>query len=312
MNLQILIAEQEDAFRQELVRALAGHEVSEAATGAEAMAALQRNPCPLVVTNVVVGDTCGLKLMEQAKELDPEAVVVVTTGDSHASKALHALRSGAYDYLRKPCDETVMAAVLRRAVERVALIRENQNLLASLERNIEALRLQNRRLEDMASHDGLTGLHNHRYFVEAFDQELARCRRHERTLSVIFADVDFFKKYNDTQGHQAGDVVLSTLGMLLRREARRATIVARYGGEEFVLLVPETGREGALQYAERIRSLVEVYPFPARKTLANGKVTLSLGVATFPDHGTDANMLLKYADDALYRAKASGRNTVCG
>ena len=164
----------------------------------------------------------------------------------------------------------------------------------------------------MATRDGLTGLFNHRYFIAAFELELARCRRHDRVLSLIFADVDFFKKYNDTQGHQAGDALLASLAQLISRESRRSTIVARYGGEEFVLLVPETGRAGALRYAERIRSTVEAYPFPVREDQEHGRITLSLGVATFPENGSDANTLLKYADSALYLAKDSGRNKVCG
>ena len=312
MGLRILIAEQEDAFRHELVRALEGHEVHEVATGDEAMDALHQNPYSLVVTNSVVGDTCGLSLMEQAKNLDRDALVVVTVDDPEAPEALHVLRSGAYDYLLRPCEQAVMSAVLRRAVEWVTLTRENQALLGSLKRNVEAFAFQNRRLEDMATRDGLTGLFNHRYFFQAFDLELVRCRRHEHKLSLIFADVDFFKKYNDTQGHQAGDALLSTLAKLITKESRRSTVVARYGGEEFVLLVPETDRQGVLQYAEKIRSLVEAYPFPGRESHPNGRITMSFGVATFPDDGSDANTLLKYADDALYRAKNSGRNAVCG
>ena len=312
MGLRILIVEQEAAFRHELARALTGHEVCEATTGDEAMAALVQNPYPLVVTNVAVGDTCGLKLMEQAKQVDREALVVVTTDHPDGPAALRALRLGAFDYLPRTCDPAVMSAVLRRAVERVTLARENQNLLDSLKRNIEAFRFQNRQLEDMATRDWLTGLFNHRYFIEAFELELARCRRHDRVLSLIFADVDFFKKYNDTQGHPAGDALLASLAKLITRESRRSTIVARYGGEEFVLLVPETGRAGALRYAERIRSTVEAYPFPVREGPEHGRITLSLGVATFPENGSDANTLLKYADSALYRAKDSGRNMVCG
>ena len=140
---------------------------------------------------------------------------------------------------------------------------------------------------------------------------MARCRRHKRWLSLAFADVDHFKKYNDAQGHLAGDSLLSELGRLLTSYGRKSTIIARYGGEEFVLVVPETDHHGALTYAENVRKLVENHPFPGRETQPDGKITLSIGVATFPEHGTDANALIKHADDALYRAKNSGRNSVC-
>jgi diguanylate cyclase (GGDEF)-like protein len=131
-------------------------------------------------------------------------------------------------------------------------------------------------------------------------------------LSLLFADIDHFKKYNDTYGHLAGDKLLSSLGRLITTQSRKSTIVARYGGEEFVLIVPEADQRAGLQYAEKIRSLVESHVFTECDLRADGGITLSMGVASFPVDGTDADMLIKCADDRLYCAKASGRNTVCG
>ena len=312
MGLRILIAEEEDSFRGHIVRALDGHHVVEAASGAEALESLRGDPFPLVITGMEMGGVSGLALMEQAKSLDPEALVVVTIDPARAPEAARALRSGAHDYLFKSCEDDVLAAVLRRAIEQVTLVRENQALLNSLKRNVEALGRQNQRLEHLATRDGLTGLYNHRYFREAFEVELSRCRRHERVISLVFADIDYFKKYNDTHGHLAGDQLLSTLGKVITSRSRKSTIVARYGGEEFVLLVPETDHQGALRYAEKIRSLVESHAFDECESHVGGRITLSMGVATFPEDGTDANALIKYADDALYRGKNAGRNTVRG
>ena len=188
----------------------------------------------------------------------------------------------------------------------------NWHLLRSLKRNVDALGLQNAQLEQLANRDELTGLYNYRYFREAFEMELSRCRRHRRVLSLLFADLDCFKQFNDRQGHLAGDALLATLGQLIMSMSRKSTIVARYGGEEFVLLAPDTDRQGALLYAEKLRSAVESYPFEGRETQPGGRVTMGLGVATYPDHGTDVNSLIKYADDALYRGKNAGRNTVRG
>ena len=120
-----------------------------------------------------------------------------------------------------------MTAVLRRAVRHATLLRENHNLVLSLKRNVEALGLQNRRLEYLASRDGLTGLFNHRYLRETFDVELSRCVRYGRVLSFVLADIDYFKKYNDTQGHLAGDHLLSTLGGIMSTQSRKSSIVAR-------------------------------------------------------------------------------------
>ena len=109
------------------------------------------------------------------------------------------------------------------------------------------------------------------------ETELSRCRRHERVLSVVFADVDFFKQFNDRQGHLAGDEVLANLAKLITSMSRKSTIVARYGGEEFVLLAPETAREGSLMYAEKLRTAVASHPFQGRETQPGGRVTMSLG-----------------------------------
>ena len=312
MGLHILIAEEEDSFRGNLVCALDGHHVVEAASGAEALEHLRGGPFPLVIAGMGMRDTPGLTLLEETKSLDPEALVIVTIEPTGAGEAARALRLGAHDYLVKPCDDDVLAAVLRRAIKQVTLSRENQALLDSLKRNVEALGLQNQRLEQLATHDGLTGLYNHRYFREAFDVELSRCRRYGRVLSLVFADIDYFKKYNDTYGHLDGDKLLSSLGELITSQSRKSTIIARYGGEEFVLLVPETDRQAALKYAEKIRSLVESHEFAEGERRAGRRITLSMGVATFPVDGTDPEALIKSADDRLYRAKESGRNTVCG
>ena len=104
---------------------------------------------------------------------------------------------------------------------------------------------------------------------------------------------------------------MSTLGTLITSETRQSTIVARYGGEEFAVIMPEGDREGAIRYAEKMRALVEAFPFEGRETHPGGRITMSLGVATYPENGTDADALIKHADDALYRAKDAGRNAVC-
>jgi diguanylate cyclase (GGDEF)-like protein len=313
MALRILIAEEEPAVRDHIVRVLDGHHLVAATSGQEALASLGGDPFSLVVTGLEVGELSGLTLLEEARARQPEALVVVTIDPARAAESGRVLRSGAHDCVMNSCDETdVLTAALQRAIRHVTLAKENQALLCSLKRNVEALGRQNRQLEELATRDGLTGLYNHRYFREAFDVELSRCSRYSRKLSLVFADVDHFKNYNDTHGHLAGDRLLSQLGQLLTEDARKSTIMARYGGEEFVLLVPETDHSGALVYAEKIRSRVKAHAFGDGGPGAGARITLSAGVATFPDHGTDADTLIKYADDALYRAKRAGRNTVCG
>jgi diguanylate cyclase (GGDEF)-like protein len=312
VGLSILIADEEDSFRRRLAGALDGHQVVEAASGAEALAHLRQGSFPLVIASLEMGGRSGRTLLEEASSLDPGALVVITLDDSRATEAARALRLGAHDCLVKSCDDEVLAAALRRAVRQATLTRENQALLESLKRNVESLARQNQRLEQLATRDGLTDLFNHRYFREVLDVELSRCRRYGRVLSLAFADIDHFKRYNDRHGHLGGDRLLASLGKLITRHSRKSTIVARYGGEEFVLLVPEANHEAGLQYAEKIRSLVESHEFVTRRSAAGTRITLSMGVATFPEDGTYADDLIKTADDRLYQAKRCGRNAICG
>ena len=162
------------------------------------------------------------------------------------------------------------------------------------------------RMERMATTDGLTSLTNHRYFQELFDAMLARCERYGRKMSLILTDIDHFKSINDTYGHPVGDMVLKKVAKLLTGAARRTDVVARYGGEEFAVLMEETGTEGALQTAERIRKAVEAETM--RSENGTFKCTLSLGIATFPEDANVKARLAECADQALYTAKRSGRN----
>src|SRR3989338_2676496 len=177
-----------------------------------------------------------------------------------------------------------------------------------------ALALENARLyketKMMAITDGLTGLYNHRYFVGRLKDEIKRAERYERPLSLIIMDIDYFKHYNDTHGHQAGDEILRMLAELITKTIRTSDIAARYGGEEFVIISSETSKERVVQMAERVKKAIEDYPFPKKETQPGGTLTVSFGVATFKVDATIADELIKKADSALYKAKESGRNRV--
>ena len=160
----------------------------------------------------------------------------------------------------------------------------------------------------MTIRDGLTSIANVRYLNEFLEREFARSRRHGRELAVILFDVDHFKRINDTLGHLTGDYVLRELARLVETRVRRDELFARYGGEEFCLVLPETGREGAIQYAEIIRRLVEEHRFLFDGTPIS--VTVSCGVAIFGPEMNRAIDLLRAVDDALYRAKKNGRNRI--
>jgi diguanylate cyclase (GGDEF)-like protein len=159
--------------------------------------------------------------------------------------------------------------------------------------------------------DGLTGVHNKRYFLEFLDRELARSARHNRPLSVTMLDIDHFKQINDQMGHLAGDYALRELTTCLKDAVRKEELLARYGGEEFALVLPETPRDGAVQMAERLREIVAGHPF--RFEDRPFSITISLGViSTEGDINMTPTEMIAQADEKLYQAKNSGRNRVVG
>ncbi len=164
--------------------------------------------------------------------------------------------------------------------------------------------------EQLAVTDELTQLYNHRYFVQALEKEVIRSKRFKQPLCFLMMDIDFFKHYNDTQGHEPGNIILKTLAKLLRENIREIDTLARYGGEEFCLILPGVDVKGGETIAERIRKSIESHPFPHGDEQPEGKLTISIGLACYPkdaDAGTD---LIKKADSVLYKAKKAGRNRV--
>lgn len=158
--------------------------------------------------------------------------------------------------------------------------------------------------------DGLTDLNNKRYFNEALEKEISRCKRYDREFSLLIFDIDHFKRINDTFGHLAGDAVLRQLGALVKGRVRHTDVPARTGGEEFSIILPEVAREGAVITADKIRKNVEETSFRFEGTVI--PVTVSFGVAQYDPEMKDGEELIKKADDKLYEAKRSGRNQVRG
>ena len=155
--------------------------------------------------------------------------------------------------------------------------------------------------------DGLTQIHNRRFFLEQLEREVSRARRYRRDLSLILFDLDRFKAINDSHGHLAGDYVLGQLATVVRGKIRREDVFARYGGEEFTIVLPEIDAPNAVAFAEKVRRLVERAPFKFEETKI--QVTISIGVTTLTDE-FDAAEFVKRADDKLYEAKEAGRNCV--
>ncbi|NOY38773.1 MAG: GGDEF domain-containing protein [Nitrospirae bacterium] len=178
--------------------------------------------------------------------------------------------------------------------------------------NYLGLRIEKARLyekvQELATHDGLTGLYNYREFHNRLEHEFLRAKRYTKTLSLLMTDIDHFKRFNDTYGHMSGDEALRTIGRLIRNLVRSVDIPARYGGEEFTVILPDTPLKQAELVAERLRSSVASHPFFVEgKTVS---LTISIGIASFPEDADTKDELIKAADRALYCAKNGGRNRV--
>ena len=191
-----------------------------------------------------------------------------------------------------------LTAVFNHMVER---LRHGRQELDAVN---DKLRRQNEELERISTVDALTGLHNRRFLTQRLSEELVRSYREKCSFTVLMADVDEFKKYNDAFGHPAGDEVLKKVANILLASTRAVDCTARYGGEEFAVLLTDTVGDGALQVAERIRERVAAEKFPGRK------ITISIGMAEFPVHGQTADAVISRADEALYAAKRAGRDRI--
>ncbi|MEW6685418.1 MAG: GGDEF domain-containing protein [Candidatus Edwardsbacteria bacterium] len=158
--------------------------------------------------------------------------------------------------------------------------------------------------------DGLTGLYNHRYFQDRLEEEIERSLRYQTIFSLTILDLDDFKIYNDTNGHLAGDILLIEATGVVTKAIRRSDLAARYGGDEFTLILPHTSKKGAYVLSERIRKRTETHRFPNQEILPLKKVTLSGGIATFPEDSREKDKLIASADKALYQAKQEGKNRI--
>lgn len=163
----------------------------------------------------------------------------------------------------------------------------------------------------LSNTDRLTNLWNYGYFQHQLNEEVKRANRFSRYLSLLMIDIDFFKSFNDNLGHLVGDKLLQELASILKNSCREVDLVARYGGEEFAIILPETYKEKAYSSAERIRKLVAATSFRYSDSEPSKRITISIGVASFPNDASTTKDLIAYADKALYAAKETGRNRVC-
>ena len=181
-------------------------------------------------------------------------------------------------------------------------------LSKNLHRNEELLQELLQQTQELSITDGLTGLYNQMHFFELLERETKNSQRHDLSYSLIIFDVDHFKNFNDRNGHLRGSETLKDIAAIMKKKFRSTDLLAKYGGDEFVIILPQTDKVGAYLAAERLRESVEKQPFPGAETQPQKKITLSIGLASYPEHGLNEEEILNRADKSLYFAKESGRN----
>lgn len=274
-----------------------GHEVAVAVNGEAGLEAVASTKPDLILLDLIMPGMDGYEVCKKIKSATATAdiPIIMLTSKAETADKVQGLEAGASDYVTKPFEEGELAA------------RVNTHL--RLKELYESLQEKNRMLQELANRDGLTGLYNHRYFQEAMTKDFHRALRYHESLSCVMCDIDYFKKFNDTYGHQTGDIVLETLARIIEDSLRETDLAARYGGEEFALVLYHTPAPAAFMVAERLRESVEKHQFIAKDLTLS--VTISVGVATFPNEAIpDHKTLIECADKALYKAKEGGRNQV--
>ena len=269
------------------------YKIIQAKNGVQALEKARQHRPDLILLDVLMPEMDGMGVLRELKRDDATRlipVIFITALDSATDEA-NGLNLGAVDYISKPFHPPIVRVRVRNQLQLVH---------------------QQRLLEQLASLDGLTGIPNRRQFDATLLKEWHRCQRNQQPLSLIVADVDFFKKYNDALGHAAGDRVLQEVAATLRQAARRpGDLVARYGGEEFVLLLPETNATGAQALAEGLQQLLHSKALPHPDSSLGPWLTMSMGGNTIVPSTTALDPeFFALADAALYRAKHQGRNQV--
>jgi diguanylate cyclase (GGDEF)-like protein len=305
--MKVLIVDDSATIRAGL-RALVekmGHSVVDAEDGSRALAIYREDRPDLVLIDVVMPVMDGYDAARQMRESRPdEWVPIIFLSSKEADQDLdRAIEAGGDDYLVKPVSYVVLNAKIR-ALQRIESTRSK---LLETSRELAAA---NRELENLSRQDGLTGIANRRYFDSYLLAETKRASRDRQHISLILADVDYFKAFNDCYGHQAGDDCLRRVATALKSVARRpADLAARYGGEEFAIVLPGTQLDGALDVAKTLARVFETLSIIHVRAGSYDRISLSQGIASvIPAADASPESIIELADQALYQAKQQGRN----
>jgi len=286
-NTRVLVVDDEQETLDLISEYLSdkGMYVVTAATGEQALKCFHEEMIGLLILDLYMPDMNGIELLKKIKDIQPKTLVIMITGYGTIHDAVECMKLGASDFITKPLLLDHIHITITRILEEARLKEE-----AELAQYYKFL-----------SHtDELTGLYNHRHLVATLKRETERHLRYNHTMSLAMVDIDNFKNYNDTKGHEAGNELLIKLALIMRQNTRNCDILTRYGGEEFVIMFPETPPQEACVVAQRICHSLE----------ASLDVTVTIGLASLPKDTKDHDELIRLADKAMYWGKEHGKNRI--
>lgn len=268
----------------------------------------------VILQDLVMPDVDGMTLVRfyRANHATKDIPIIVLSSKEDPKIKSDAFSYGASDYLVKLPDPIELIARIRSHAKNYILQTERDAAFFALREMKKKLEKSNRQLHAISMQDGLTGISNRRHFDETLEEELKTAGNTKSPLSLILIDIDHFKLYNDSYGHQQGDDCLISVAKAIAKECKNATdLAARYGGEEFVILLPETEEKNAFAVADRTRKAIEKLNIEHNDSSTAEHVSISLGIGTMlADENLDAKALIERSDAALYKAKEDGRNQV--
>ena len=309
-RMRVLVVD-DDASMRTILKAMlsgAGHEVFEAIDGQRGFEmALDIQP-QIMIVDWMMPAMDGIELTRALRQtkIGRGAYILILTGLEEDDKLIEAFEAGVDDFMVKPLKPRLLAARLRAGQRVIKLQQEIERDREEIRHFAAELAVSNRRLQEAALTDALTGLPNRRYVVERIQQEWAASTRSKRPIACIVIDVDQFKKINDSHGHDVGDIVLRQTATALKSGLRTQDVISRMGGDEFMVICPDTDLPAAQVCAERMRKAVEALPIAAGTLQLRGSV--SIGIAVRDSSMSDADALIKCADRGVFLAKQRGRN----
>ena len=288
INILIVEDKKENLIFLERTLETKGYKPWSCTNGKEAIKLIKNTPFAAVVTELHMPGLNGLEITKETLKHQPNASVIVITAYSFISSAVEAMEEGAYGYITKPFNTSEVKIVVERGVERY---------------NLLTLHAEKKHFAQLSVKDDITGIYNHRFFRLYITHRFSSIKEglSSEKFSLLMIDLDFFKKYNDTYGHLAGDDLLRKISQLFQDAVHEKDTTFRYGGEEFVIFLDRADKKDASVVAERIHTLINLYM----------PVTVSIGISTYPDDAQLPDELVAKADEALYKAKETGRNRTC-